>query len=168
MQNRTGLLAVFLAHRNDLLHYASGIIGDRADAEDVLQETYLRLNGIAGAAPLDEPIAYLYRVVRNLAIDGRRRKRRMADLILTDTGQAEEVAEDRSSPEAEAAARSDLRAMRNAMAELPGRTRVALEMHRFGGHTLKDIAGHLGISIGLAHALVIDGLEHCRARLYRR
>ena len=54
------------------------------------------------------------------------------------------------------------------MAELPERTRIALELHRFGECTFKEIAAHLGISVGLAHALVIQGLEHCRARLYRR
>ena len=54
------------------------------------------------------------------------------------------------------------------MAELPTRTRIALEMHRFGGSTLRDIADHLGISIGSAHRLVVDGLEHCRERLCRR
>jgi RNA polymerase sigma-70 factor (ECF subfamily) len=38
-------------------------------------------------------------------------------------------------------------------------------MHRFGGATLSDIADFLDISVGLAHALVHDGLEHCRMRL---
>ncbi len=58
--------------------------------------------------------------------------------------------------------------MSEAMAELPERTRIAIELHRFGECTFKEIAAHLGISVGLAHALVIQGLEHCRARLYRR
>ena len=34
------------------------------------------------------------------------------------------------------------------------RTRIALEMHRFGGATLSDIADFLDISVGRAHALV--------------
>jgi DNA-directed RNA polymerase specialized sigma24 family protein len=58
-----------------------------------------------------------------------------------------------------------LRAVQAALLELPERTRIALEMHRFGGATLKDIADFLDISVGLAHALVRDGLEHCRTRL---
>lgn len=168
MRNDTGLLTLFMAHRDALLAYASGIVGDHADAEDVLQEAYLRFDAVAGAKPLDEPVGYLYRIVRNLAVDGRRRKTRESRLILADTASAEETPEDRPSPEAEAAGRDDLRVMREAMAELPERTRIALEMHRFGGRTLKDIAAFLDVSIGTAHALVIGGLEHCRARLCRR
>lgn len=155
-----------MAHRDGLLNHARAIVGNRADAEDVVQEAYLRFAG--STRPLDEPVGYLYRIVRNLALDGRRRKLREGRVILADTTQAEDAAEDRPSPEAETAGRDELRVMRNAMAELPDRTRIALEMHRFGGCTLKDIAGHLGISIGLAHKLVVDGLEHCRARLCRR
>jgi len=161
-------VALFMAHRDELLAYASGIVGDHADAEDVLQEAFLRFDAVAGARPLDEPLGYLYRIVRNLAVDGRRRKTREGRLILADTTQAEETPEDRPSPEAEAAGRDELRAMRDAMAELPERTRIALEMHRFGGCTLKDIAAFLDVSIGTAHGLVISGLEHCRARLCRR
>jgi RNA polymerase sigma-70 factor (ECF subfamily) len=115
---------------------------------------------------LDEPLSYLYRIVRNLALDGRRSQAREerylvrgADLL------ADGVPEDRPSPEAEAVGRGELRAVRAALLELPERTRIALEMHRFGGATLKDIADFLDISVGLAHALVRDGLEHCRARL---
>ena len=65
--------------------------------------------------------------------------------------QAEGVAEDRPSPEAEAVGRGELRAVQAALLELPERTRIALEMHRFGGATLKDIADFLDISVGLAH-----------------
>ena len=40
------------------------------------------------------------------------------------------------------------------MAELPERTRVALEMHRFGGFKLREIAAHLGISVTVTHELI--------------
>ena len=35
-------LSLYLVHRGALLNYANGIIGDRAQAEDVVQEAYLR------------------------------------------------------------------------------------------------------------------------------
>jgi len=35
-------LTLYMEHRAELLNYASGIIGDRARAEDVVQEAYLR------------------------------------------------------------------------------------------------------------------------------
>lgn len=169
MPRHSRTLGLFMAHRGELLNYASGIVGDSARAEDVVQEAYLRFDSAADDRILEEPVGYLYRIVRNLAVDGRRQQIREARYIVSNAElQAQQTAENRPSPEAEAAGKDEIRAMLAAMAELPERTRIALEMHRLGGSKLKDIADHLGISIGLAHSLVVDGLEHCRARLYRR
>ncbi|PKU26266.1 RNA polymerase subunit sigma-24 [Telmatospirillum siberiense] len=157
-----------MAHRRKLLNYANGIMGDRARAEDVVQEAWLRFDAAVVAQSPDEPVGYLYRIVRNLALDGCRRQAREERHLVSGTEAGiEDMAEDRPSPEAETLARDDMRVMLAAMAELPERTRRALEMHRFTGCKLKDIADNLGISVGAAHALVIDGLEHCRARLHR-
>ena len=169
MPRKSETLALYMAHRGDLVNYASKIVGDRAHAEDVVQEAYLRFDAAVDERRPGEPLAYLYRIVRNLSLDVRRhvardRARQMPDGEAT----AREVGADDPSPEAEAGAREQLQAMMAAMAELPERTRIALEMHRFGGCTFKTIAEHLGISVGLAHALVIDGLEHCRERLFRK
>jgi len=159
--------ALFAEHRRSLVDYATGIVGSRSAAEDVVQEAWLRFDQISQRQLLNEPLSYLYRIVRNLAIDGRRKQAREDRYVVNPVLGVEGVAEDRPSPEAEAAGRSDLQALHVAMHELPERTRVALEMHRMGGATLKDIGDYLGISIGLAHSLVIDGLEHCRRRLAR-
>ncbi len=75
MRRRSGILGVFLAHRGELVSYAAAIVGDRTRAEDVVQEAYLRFDAAALGRPLDEPLGYLYRIVRNIALDGRRQRR---------------------------------------------------------------------------------------------
>lgn len=160
--------ALFTEHRRSLVEYAAGIVGSRAAAEDVVQEAWLRFDEMSRRQLVNEPLSYLYRIVRNLAIDGRRKQVREERYVVSGAALlVEAIAEDRPSPEAEVEGRGELQALQAAMLELPARTRVALEMHRMGGATLKDIADYLGISVGLAHSLVIDGLEHCRARLAR-
>ena len=160
--------ALFVEHRRSLIDYAAGIVGSRAEAEDVVQEAWLRFDEVSRERLVNEPLSYLYRIVRNLAIDGRRKQaREQRYLVSAEAFQVERVAEDRPSPEAEAVGKGEFRVVREAMLELPERTRIALEMHHFGGATLKDIADYLGISVGLAHSLVTDGLEHCRMRLAR-
>ncbi|MBO3274301.1 sigma-70 family RNA polymerase sigma factor [Pseudomonas sp. Milli4] len=159
---RDGMLSLYLAHRSELLNYASGIVGDRSQAEDVLQEAWLRFGAAADGRALEEPLGYLYRIVRNLALDGRRRAVR--------EGRRNEVAEEEitgeaTSPEAEALASRELELLMAAMAELPERTRIALEMRRLGGCKLKDIASHLGVSVTVAHDIVADGIAHCRRRV---
>jgi RNA polymerase sigma factor (sigma-70 family) len=155
---------VYVTHRQELVDYATAIVGDRAGGEDVVQEAFLRLRTATLSQTLDEPIAYLRRIVRNLAIDLTRRlshERRRYDSATA----AETVPENRATQEETLSHRDDLRIVMKAMAELPERTRIALEMHRFEARKLREIAVALGISVTSAHALVYEGLEHCRKRL---
>lgn len=160
------ILALYLAHRSELVNYASGIVGDRAHAEDVVQEAWLRFGASAERRRPEEPLGYLYRVVRNLAIDVRRRLSREAKAV--DQGFApdtEFAVADGATPESEAQGREELRLLQAAMAELPARSRLALDMHRFGGFKLREIAAHLGVSVTVAHELVAEGVAFCRWRV---
>jgi RNA polymerase sigma-70 factor, ECF subfamily len=62
-----------------LWSYLRRLTGDGAQAEDVLQEAYLRLlRADASPASDDERAALLYRIATNLALDEWRRRRRQA------------------------------------------------------------------------------------------
>jgi len=160
-------LRFFVTHRRALLDYASSITGSHAEAEDLVQEAWLRFDNACRQRFLEDPLGYLYRIVRNLAFDGKRRTAREAQLIgPADYGSVAEVSADASpSPEMIALYKQEYRLVMEAMAELPERTRIALEMYRFGGCKLREIADYLDISISLAHALVSDGVQHCKRRL---
>ncbi len=68
----------FLENREALINQARKIVGDRARAEDVVQDAWERFAGSAGRDgndnAVDKPVAYLRRIVRNLAIDLSRRQ----------------------------------------------------------------------------------------------
>jgi RNA polymerase sigma factor (sigma-70 family) len=162
-------LALFMTHRGALVDYASGIMGDRTSGEDVVQEAWLRFDAAGSRRLFEEPLGYLYRVVRNLALDGRRRRQREA-LVLIEGGfetAAERSPDNRPTPEAVALHKDEYDLVMEVIAELPERTRIALEMHRFGGAKLREIATVLDISLSLAHVLVADGIRRCRKRLDR-
>jgi RNA polymerase sigma factor (sigma-70 family) len=168
LPQKRAALHLFRSHRASLLDYARGITGDESQAEDVLQDAWLRFDRAVDRTAIQEPLQYLYRVVRNLAIDGRRRVQSSRKLLSADLDAiAETIASECPTPEEEAIARSELESVRAALRELPDRTRIAVEMHRFGGHTLAEISRHLGISVGTAHALVADGVKHCHRRRNR-
>ncbi|MFF1877586.1 RNA polymerase sigma-70 factor [Leifsonia sp. NPDC058230] len=57
----------FLAHRNLLFTVAYEILGSAADAEDVLQETWLRWSGV-GIETVENQRAYLVRITTRLAL----------------------------------------------------------------------------------------------------
>jgi RNA polymerase sigma-70 factor (ECF subfamily) len=60
--------AEFVAHRNLLFTVAYEMLGSAADAEDVLQETWLRWVGVA-REEVREPRAYLVRIATRLALN---------------------------------------------------------------------------------------------------
>lgn len=152
--------------RQEMIRYARKITRGRIDAEDVVQEAYLRLGDMASRQILDSPGGYLTRIVRNLALDWIRRARKQIDMHEGDGNAALlGVAADTPSPEEIVVARNETERLNEALAELPDRMRIAVEMHRFGGAKLREIAEELGISVTLAHQLVTEGVAHCRSRL---
>ncbi|MBP5856455.1 sigma-70 family RNA polymerase sigma factor [Marivibrio halodurans] len=169
MAKNSNALALFAAYQRALVDYASSITGNRAQAEDIVQEAWLRFDEAHKGKFLEDAKGYLYRIVRNLAVDGQRRLTREHRLIARDGFEeaAETSPDGMPSPETIALYRDEIRCVMEAMAELPERTRIAFEMHRFGGATLKEIAAYLNISVSLAQTLVIDGAEHCKQRLAR-
>jgi RNA polymerase sigma-70 factor (TIGR02957 family) len=61
----------FVAHRSLLFTVAYELLGSAADAEDTVQDTWLRWHGIGadGQAEVDDPRAYLVRIVSRLALN---------------------------------------------------------------------------------------------------
>jgi RNA polymerase sigma-70 factor, ECF subfamily len=66
--NEPGLLAIFEANRARLFSVAYRMLGSRVDAEDMLQETYLRWRR-ASAAEIRDPKAFLVTVITRLCIN---------------------------------------------------------------------------------------------------
>jgi RNA polymerase sigma-70 factor (ECF subfamily) len=73
--------AVFDAHRSLLFSIAYRMLGSSSDAEDVVQEAYLRWQG-AAADEVASPKAYLSTVVTRLAIDSLRSARAQREQYL--------------------------------------------------------------------------------------
>lgn len=156
-------LDIYLANRQALVDYVAPIVGGQAQAEDVVQDAWLRFDA-RDTRPVQRPVAYLYRIVRNLALDLTRRlhsdKYQPGGAELLET-----LVAATPSPEHQLYHQDELSQLEDALAELPERTRIAFEMHRLGGCTLQQVANHLGISVGLAHSLVRTALTHCAERL---
>jgi RNA polymerase sigma factor (sigma-70 family) len=152
---------LFEKHRGALIDSASAIVG-RSMAEDVVHEAWLKAADVVHAA--HNPAAYLFRVVRNLAIDIVRRSGREVSGLAGETI-LQAALDDRADPEQQIAERDDLRLVLRALDDLPVTTRRAFSLHRFDGLTYTEIARTLHISQGQAHKLVHAALAHCIARL---
>ena len=162
-------LDTFLKHRDALVGYAMPLVGDRMRAEDVVQEAWLRFSAAADrnrgdGKPIAQPVAYLYRIVRNLAIDLARSLRAEASHPSSEA-LLSEVPADIADPEQEVVDRDQVRALAAALDELPERTRYAFDLHRFDEKTYTEIGEILGISQARAHGLVQEAVAYCMRRL---
>ncbi|KTF70386.1 RNA polymerase subunit sigma-70 [Sphingomonas sp. WG] len=153
-----GLKAVFLAQRPMLLRLLVARLGNREDAEDALQDMWLRIDQLA-SRPIAQPAAFLYRVAANLATDRRiatvRRGARDAGWLDVQSGDV-----DMPDPERVAVARSEWQTVERAIGDMPERMATALRMFRLEERPQREIAGQLGISI--------SGVEKLLQRAYRK
>lgn len=164
MKTEARRLEIWRAHRARLIDSVSSMVGDRGTAEDVVQEAWLRFNHPAN--PQDrptqqQPVGYLYRIVRNLAIDLTRRRKIEQGVTSLDPPPLEDIADTQPSPEREAIGRDELDTVAQRLASLPERTRIAFEMYNFGNYTLQQIADHLHMSVGMVHNLVKQAVACC-------
>jgi len=143
---------------------ANRLLNDRAEAEDVAQESMLRLWKIAPDWRQDEAkvTTWLYRVTSNLCTD-RLRKRKGIGL--------DEIAEpedDTPGVEAQMQAGERAGALRQALAELPDRQRQAVVLRHLEGLTNPDIAETLDVSVEAVESLVARGKRRLGALLLGR
>jgi len=148
-----------------ILAYAGRLLGgDRAEAEDVTQETMLRLWRIAREWRRDgTPVgAWLHRVAGNLCIDRLRRNRPVVpDPFI-------ERADDGPAPFAGLQDAARLRALYAAMAELPGRQQQAVALRHIEGFSNTEIARILDTTPEAAESLTARGKRALSQRLFGR
>src|SRR6478752_9289104 len=73
--SETGLQTTYASERAALLRFLAARTGSAAEAEDVVQELWLKLRA-GSPGPVSNPRAYLYRMAQNLVLDRLREQRR--------------------------------------------------------------------------------------------
>lgn len=167
MKQGDGQYSIYLANRAALIDYAAPILGSRETAEDIVQEAFLKLASARGWSDgPTQPGAYLYRIVRNLSLDFLRRKK-LENRELTEQVPYWTIPRAEATPEQRALFSDDIRRVSAMLAEMPVETRIAVEMHRFGGCKLEEVAAHLGISVATAHRMIHTALVEIARRIGR-
>ena len=145
-QDVGGLKAYLLRERPVLLRMLAARLGSVAEAEDVVQELWLRLSTM-NSAPIAQPGGYLFRMANNIAMDRRRSAsasaRRDREWLETHGG-ADDVA---PSAERGMLASERLRQVDAIVAALPERTARIFRLSRYDGVLRRAIAEQIGISV---------------------
>lgn len=154
-----------VGHADELFGYLRRRVGDPDTAADLHQETYLHL---ARAAPgrIANLRAYMFGIARNLLNDHHAHAARARHFVPLESAN-ENIACDAPSAEQQAAAASDLEALKEALADLPVKQRSALLWYRLEGLPCHEIGRRLGVSESMAARYVKQALRHCQLRLER-
>jgi RNA polymerase sigma-70 factor (ECF subfamily) len=148
------------AHSAEIFGYLWRLTQDQADAQDCLQETYLRAYRAYGR--LDTSAnrrAWLYRVATNVALTHlKRRNRESARTSALDT---DLIAADPTPGEA-AIRRETLAAVAAAVDRLPAQQRASLILRKYQELSYVEIAEALGCSTEAARANVYQAVRKLR------
>ena len=148
LMSSTDLSQSFMAMRPALLRFARARGASMETAEDILQDLFLRLRTLNGAA-IAEPTAYLYRMTDNLLLDYRRSATRRSlreQAWIEAQGDRLDV-DRRPSADQSLIDRERLAEVASALAALPERTSSVFRQFRIEGRSQRDVAADMGISL---------------------
>jgi RNA polymerase sigma-70 factor (ECF subfamily) len=125
-----------------LLRFARSLLGSLEEAEDVVQDTLIRLLENAATWTPDARIGtWLHRVCYNRSVDILRRRRPVAD-----EGVLEALPESSDLPDAQLIEGETLRSLREAIERLPERQRTAVLLFHYQDLAQREAASVMGIS----------------------
>lgn len=161
------------AYRRSLMTYFLRHTDDRAEAEDLTQEVFLRILRGTSSGEVQAPDAFIFTIASNLLRDRTRTRmaRRSDRHVSLDRGPSgEEPAEPVHLPADEVSAeralmdRQRLRQVIAALEELPARTRDIFVLFRLDRLKQSEIAAQMGISVSAVEKHVVRAVAHLARR----
>ena len=158
-------------HRAELLRFLTARTGDATEAEDILQDVWIRASGQPPAS-IEHWRAFLFRTTHNLIIDRvrsrRRREARERHWIESVHGPlfgGEEVADPTEAADRVIEANEEVRRLAAAIETLPDGARRAFELHKLDGLSHAEVAARLGISRSGVEKHMAVAMKHLRRAL---
>ena len=155
--------ALFREHHERLTRFARHLVGIGADADDLVQETFLRAhNYLCNGKDIRAPLSFLFVTMRNLVNDASRQRKIAVVEASLDT---DEIAPDDEVPSVERQAMSEreFESLCAAIAQLPERMRYAFVLRKVYGYTCREIAQHLGRSTNTVRDQVAQSFKKLHA-----
>ena len=151
---------LFQEHHSSIYAYLCRLVGDRKQAEDLAQDTFVKAFRALDRLPAEANArAWLYRIATNTALDWLRRRRLISWLPLFDNDRHPAVSASFSDSLLESVA------VQRTLSRLPARYRAPLVLYACQGFSTREIAQILNISPGAVKTRLFRAREKFR-RLY--
>ncbi|GGZ32731.1 DNA-directed RNA polymerase sigma-70 factor [Asticcacaulis endophyticus] len=134
-----------------------------------MQDAWIRLEKLNTPKPADSPdiqnpVAYIRRMIANLIIDRQRQFSAQAR-VFTAQEVPETIVSDTPSPFQVLASQQEFAVLQQAIRDLPDRSRQVFLLYRGQGLSMKEVAAQLQISPRTVENHLAFALSHCRKRL---
>ncbi|AIC19840.1 RNA polymerase subunit sigma-24 [Pseudomonas chlororaphis] len=162
----SAMVRLFLTSYDDFKVRLRRRLGSEDLANDVLHETYLRVDRMEEPPNLAQPNAYLYRMALNIAAD-----RRQADARLLTGSEVEEllqISDEALDPSRVVGGQREIQSLLKALYELPARRRKIFIAARLEEAPHLEISQRFGISTRMVEKEIKAALGHCASRLERK
>jgi RNA polymerase sigma-70 factor (ECF subfamily) len=152
---------IYARYEQPLFSFVLGMLGDRAEAEEVLQDAFLTLIREGGDAERLKP--WIYQVARNLSLNRLRSRRRAAEAL---THLAEGPPRLAPDPERGALERETAVSLRQAVDRLPQGMAEVYAL-RASGLSYQEVADLLQIPLGTVKSRMNQLIQRLREELKR-
>lgn len=136
---RSDLATLFHAEESGLLRFALGLVGRRSVAEELVQETFLRLHQVWGE--VENPRGWLYRSLRNLALNHLRDRKPESEL------QEETAAQEAALPAERLGRDEAVGLVRLLLAEMSEEDRALIQLKYLEELKYQEISRRTGLSV---------------------
>lgn len=160
--DRQAMATLIRRHGPGLRRFLAGVLTTPHEAEDLAQETFLRIWSAAARydPAIATPATWIYRIALRLAIDRNRRTGFRRFLGLEAVPEPQDF---QPGAEQDLAARQALAMTHRALSSLPERQRRALLLRAVAGLTNVEIAATLGVSAGAVEQLLVRARASLRS-----
>lgn len=143
-----------------LVRFFGARLANEQDAQDLAQEAYLRLLRASDSKMIRNPVAYLFRIARNLLHEWYSSLPPRAEPL-----HEVELASEGGTVEDYAEIAQYMDRLGEVLRQLPPKCRAAILMHRRDGMTYNEIGATLGVSSSMVKKYLSQGLARCRVGL---
>lgn len=155
--------SLYRDHRSWLLAWLQRSTACRQRAEDLSQDTFVRLLGREQLIAPREPRAFLVAVAKGLLFDHFRRAA-LEQAYLAELSLLPEA--EQPSPETQHLILEDLKAIDRLLGKLSSKARTAFLYNRLDGMGHAEIAERLGVSVSRVRQYITQGMRQCYVALY--
>jgi RNA polymerase sigma-70 factor, ECF subfamily len=158
-----------MPHFDRLYNFACWLTHDRQEAEDLVQETYVKaLKGFSSFQPGTNFRAWIYKILRNAFLTSRTGLKATATVPLDVDNEQEALPTDKETPESILLQRSDSQLVQHALEELPVAYREILLLCEIEEMSYQEISATLAIPMGTVMSRLSRARKVLRGSLQRQ